>query len=78
MMIKKDSSEEHWSWFPLDRGHIEVAGSFDEADAADRRYWHSQTPQRRLLYMEYLRRINYGTQCATQRLQRVLEFAEPA
>jgi hypothetical protein len=41
----------------------------------EREYWHRQTPQQRLAHTERLRRINYGTR-ATERLQRVLEFAQ--
>jgi len=58
----------------LDRTAFEVFSSFEEADAADRAYWHARTPQERVRYMEYLRRQNYGSR-ATERLQRVLEIA---
>jgi hypothetical protein len=56
----------------LDKTVFEVFSSFEEAEAADRAYWHSRTPAERVLHMLYLRRINYGTR-ATERLQRVLE-----
>jgi len=57
----------------LDRSAFSVFNSFAEADAADRAYWFSRTPQERVSYMEYLRRINYGAR-ATEPLQRVLEI----
>ena len=58
----------------LDRSVVAVFSSHAEADAADKAYWLSQTPQQRLCYMEMLRRMNYGSRAAA-RLQRVLEFA---
>ena len=58
----------------LDRSAFSVFTSFAEADAADKVYWLSRTPEERVRYMEYLRRINYGSR-ATERLQRVLEIA---
>src|SRR5262245_10368398 len=62
--------------FRLDRSHVELFDSFEKAEDADRQYWLSRTPEERLLYMEYLRRLNYG-RAATARLQGVLEIAEP-
>ena len=45
-------------------------------DASDEcMYWWAQTPQERLCHIERLRQINYGYR-ATERLQRILEFAE--
>ena len=58
----------------LDRSVVSVFSSFAEADAADKAYWLSRTPHERLRCMETLRRMNYGAR-ATERLQRVLEFA---
>ena len=58
----------------LDRTAVAVFHTFEEADAADRDYWFSRTPEERLHQMEVLRRLNYGTR-ATERLQRILEFA---
>ena len=57
----------------IDRSALSVFTSFEEADAADKAYWHSRTPQERARHMEYLRRINYGSR-ATERFQRVLEI----
>jgi hypothetical protein len=58
----------------LDRSAFTVFSSFAEAEAADKAYWLSRTPHERLRHMEALRRMNYGSR-ATERLQRVLEFA---
>ncbi|MBI5303068.1 MAG: hypothetical protein HY868_13115 [Chloroflexi bacterium] len=57
----------------IDKRAWSVLSNFDDSD--DKRYWHSQTPQARLRYMEELRRMNYGN-LATKRLSRVLEVAE--
>jgi len=57
----------------LDRSAVAVFHSFEEAEAADRAYWFSRTPEERLHHMEVLRRLNYGSR-AVERLQRVLEF----
>ena len=62
--------------FRLDRAHVEVVDSFEEGEKRDREYWHSRTPEERLLYMEYLRRTNYG-RAALAPLVRVLELVEP-
>lgn len=50
--------------------------SFKEAQAEDRRYWHSKSPSERLLALEFLRRMNYGHDPATARVQRHLEIVE--
>ena len=42
----------------------------------DRAYWHSKTPQERLAAVEVSRRMVYGYDRATSRLQRFLEVAE--
>ena len=62
------------TWEPrMDRSAFSVYSSFAEADAADKAYWLSRTPEERVSYIEYLRRINYGAR-ASERLQRVLEI----
>lgn len=62
--------------FPkLDKTAFSVVSSFEEADRADKEYWHSRTPYERLAYLELLRRINYGP-AAAARLQKVLEITE--
>lgn len=62
--------------FKMDKATFSVLSSFEEADAADKTYWHSETPQERLAALELMRQINYGYDPITKRLQRVLEVAE--
>ena len=57
----------------IDRSAFSVFNSFAEADAADKAYWLSRTPEERVRHMLFLRRLNYGSR-ATERLQRVLEI----
>jgi hypothetical protein len=61
----------------VDRTVFSIVSSFEEADAADRKYWQTRTPYERLRYLEYLRRMNYGHR-ATTRLQRILEVVAQA
>ena len=65
----------------VDRSAFSIT-TFEEAEAEDRRFWWSQTPEARLQAVQYLREVSYGD-AATARLQRVgcagltaLEFAE--
>jgi len=58
----------------LDKTALRVFHSFEEAEEADRVYWHSCSPDKRLRYIEYLRRMNYGDK-ATARIQNVIEFS---
>jgi len=60
----------------LDKTAFEVFSSFAEADAADRTYWHSRTPEERLLAVELMRQSAYGYDPATARLQRVFEITQ--
>ena len=62
--------------FRVNKGTLSVLSSFEEADEADKAYWHSKTPQERLEALELMRQINYGYNPTTERLQRVLEIAE--
>ncbi|MGA0082003.1 MAG: hypothetical protein ACO3IT_09605, partial [Ilumatobacteraceae bacterium] len=55
---------------------IEVVGSFAEAAQADKEYWLKQTPHARLQHALELRRMNYGTDRVSSRLQRVLEITQ--
>ena len=55
---------------------IEVAKSHDDAAKSDKIFWHSQTPQACLQHALELRRINYGTDRVSSRLQRVLEITQ--
>ncbi len=60
----------------MDREEFSVLSSFEEADEADKAYWHSKTPHERMAALELMRQINYGYDPITERLQRVLEIAE--
>jgi hypothetical protein len=60
----------------LDKTAFQVFSSFKDADAADRVYWHSRTPEERLLAVELMRQSAYGYDPATARLQRVLEITQ--
>lgn len=59
----------------LDRSAFAVYSSHAEADAADKAYWLSRTPQERLRHMEVLRRIRYGAQ-ASEGIQRVIKIVK--
>ena len=58
----------------MEKSAFKVYSSFAEAEADERAYWHSCTPEERLRHVEFLRRLNYGHR-TTERLQRVLEVA---
>lgn len=59
----------------VDCKQIQVFSTFDEADEADRGYWHSRSPEERLLALEQMRQSAYGYEYSTsRRLQRVLEI----
>ena len=62
--------------FKMDKATFSVLSSFEEADEADKTYWHSKSPQERLEALELMRQINYGYNPITERLQRVLEVGE--
>ncbi len=62
--------------FRMDKEEFSVLSSFQEADEADKAYWHSKSPQERMAALELMRQINYGYDPTTERLQRVLEVAE--
>jgi hypothetical protein len=61
-------------WPALDRSAFSVGFLGDESD--EKEYWHSKTPQERLQAMELMRRMSYGYDRCTARLQRVLEVVE--
>jgi hypothetical protein len=60
----------------IDKTAFEVFSSFEEADAADRTYWHSRTPEERLQAVELMRQSAYGYDPATARLQRIFEITQ--
>jgi hypothetical protein len=44
--------------------------------SGEKEYWLSKTPHERLQAVEILRRMNYGHDSCTARLQRILEIAQ--
>ncbi len=58
----------------MDRRLTGVRSLEEEGD--DRKFWHSQTPEQRLLAAELMRQIVYGYDPSTDRLQRVLRVVE--
>ena len=61
----------------VDRSVISVV-RLDEQEEEDKRYWRAKTPHERLEALETMRRIAYGYDSTTARLQRVLEVARRA
>ena len=51
-----------------------VVTNFEDASAADRAYWHSQTPEACPQNALELRRINFGADRVSARIERVLEI----
>ena len=45
--------------FKVDKEVFSVLSSFEEADKADKAYWHSKSPQERLEALELMRQINF-------------------
>ena len=58
----------------LDRSAFRVDSLTD--DSGEKAYWRSKTPLERLYALESMRRILYGYDPATTRLQRVFEVVE--
>jgi len=59
----------------LNKTVFQVFTSFEDADKADRDFWHSRTPDERLAALELMRQSAYGyDDPTTSRLQRVLEI----
>jgi hypothetical protein len=48
-----------------------ISKGFSEADARERAYWHSRTPEERLRHLEYLRELNDGPKPPASRLPRI-------
>jgi hypothetical protein len=58
----------------IDKSAFKVFSSFAEADAEDRAYWHSRTPEERLIALELMRQSAFGyASLSAARLQRVFE-----
>ena len=60
----------------MDFQTVDIVTKFDDADHADRVFWWSQSPNDRLAHALMLRRLNYGTDRVSARLQRVLEIIQ--
>jgi hypothetical protein len=61
--------------FPkLQRTAFTVTSAFDQSD--EKSYWFSKIPYERLEALELMRRIIYGYDPSTTRLQRVLEIIQ--
>ena len=58
----------------IDKNCFTVHNLYDVQD--DLQYWLNRTPQDRVSAIEMMRRINYGNDIATGRLQRLFEVAE--
>ena len=58
----------------LDKNIISIASLKDETD--EKVYWFLKTPQERIAAMEVMRKIIYGYDPTTTRLQRVFEITE--
>jgi hypothetical protein len=60
--------------YRVDRAKIEVVAL--QAPPDNVTYWRPRSPRERLLFMEFLRQINYGEAALAGRLKRVLEVAQ--
>jgi hypothetical protein len=60
----------------MDKTVFSVFSSFEEADAADKEYWRTQSPQARLEALELMRQVAYGYDPLTARIERVLEVVK--
>ncbi len=55
---------------------ISIATSHSDAANIDRAFWVEQSPEARLKHALELRKVNYGTDRVSSRLQRVLEITQ--
>jgi len=60
--------------YKIDRSAFSIGSIHDCGD--EKAYWLSKSPQERIEAMEIMRKIIYGYNPATERLQRFLEIAE--
>ncbi len=58
----------------MDKTRLTVAGLTDVSD--EQAFWQAKTPAERLQAVEFLRRVMYGYDPVTARLQRLLEVAQ--
>ena len=60
----------------LDKTAFSVVSSFEEADAIDKEYWRTQSPEARLEDLELMRQVMYGYDPISDRIERVLEVVK--
>ena len=58
----------------IDKSSFSISTGFDEN--SDIAYWKNQNYIERLKSMELMRKLNYGYEPSTERLQRVFEIAQ--
>ncbi|MHC4872730.1 MAG: hypothetical protein ACYTFY_12885 [Planctomycetota bacterium] len=58
----------------INRNSFSIHSLTDSKKGSDS--WIEKSPQERILAIELLRKINYGQDCTTKRLQRFFEIAE--
>ena len=58
----------------IDRTKLTFSNSFD--DPEEKEYWAARTAEERMQAMEMMRRVAFGYDEDSGRLQRILEFAE--
>ena len=61
--------------YRLDKTALSVV-PLDQADAADKAYWRTQSPQARLEALELMRQVMYGYDPISDRVERVLEVVK--
>jgi hypothetical protein len=58
----------------LNKKVLRIISITDDVD--DKSYWLKKKPQERIAFIEFLRKINYGKDATSSRLQRFFEIAE--
>ncbi len=58
----------------IDKTAFSVGHLYDGGD--EKQYWHLRTPQERIQAIEAMRKILYGEDATTARLQRIFEVAK--
>lgn len=55
---------------------VSSVATFADVEQENRTFWHSRTPEERLMYVEWLRQRNWDYDPTTTRLQRTLAVVE--
>ena len=58
----------------MDKTHFSTVSLHDESDEVE--YWRTQSPQSRMIGLEFMRQVMYGYDPSTARLQRLLEVVK--